>query len=134
MRAVICVDDDFGRLFADRRQSRDRRLCEDISKTVGDGTLYIEKYSEPLFSELCRKICVCEEPPKEENAFFFFEKTDPNGYGEFVSEWIVYHWNRLYPSDEKFSKELLVGFRLVSTSEFEGTSHKRITKEVYVRE
>lgn len=49
MKAFICVDDGNGRLFCGRRQSRDRILTEDMLKTVGDGTLFIEKYSETLF-------------------------------------------------------------------------------------
>ena len=56
MRAFICVDDDLGRLFGSRRQSRDGTLCADMIKTVGDGLLYIEKYSEPLFSDLAEKV------------------------------------------------------------------------------
>lgn len=133
MRAFICVDDDIGRLFGSRRQSRDGTLCADMIKTVGDGLLYIEKYSEPLFSDFAEKVCVCAEPPKDDS-YFFFEKTDPEIYGRFVSEWTIYRWNRLYPSDEKFSKELLRGFRLTATEEFVGSSHEKITKEAYVRE
>ena len=71
MRAFICVDDDLGRLFGSRRQSRDGTLCADMIKTVGDGLLYIEKYSEPLFSDLAEKVCVCAEPPKDDSYFFF---------------------------------------------------------------
>ena len=69
MRAFICVDDDLGRLFGSRRQSRDGTLCADMIKTVGDGLLYIEKYSEPLFSDLAEKVCVCAEPPKDDSYF-----------------------------------------------------------------
>ncbi len=39
MRAFICVDDDLGRLFGSRRQSRDGTLCADMIKIVGDGLL-----------------------------------------------------------------------------------------------
>ena len=74
MRAFICVDDDLGRLFGSRRQSRDGTLCADMIKTVGDGLLYIEKYSEPLFSDLAEKVCVCAEPPKDDSYFLSHEK------------------------------------------------------------
>lgn len=134
MRAFICVDDGNGRLFCGRRQSRDRMLTEDMLKTVGDGTLFIEKYSETLFETKERKISVCSEPPVSADEYFFFEKTDPSEYEKHVSEWIVYRWNRLYPSDEKFGVDLSDGFRLVSSEDFVGSSHERITKEVYLRE
>ena len=134
MRAFICVDDGNGRLFCGRRQSRDRILTEDMLKTVGDGTLFLEKYSETLFETKEGKISVCSEPPVSADEYFFFEKTDPSEYEKHVSEWIVYRWNRLYPSDEKFGVDLSDGFRLVSSEDFVGSSHERITKEVYLRE
>ena len=75
MRAFICVDDDLGRLFGSRRQSRDGTLCADMIKTVGDGLLYIEKYSEPLFSDFAEKVCVCTELRKTIHISFLKKQT-----------------------------------------------------------
>ena len=44
----------------------------------------------------------------------------------------VYRWNRLYPSDLRLDLEtLLRGRHMISRREFPGSSHERITEEVY---
>ena len=49
MIVIVCIDDEFGMLFNQRRQSRDCILTEDILKTVGDKRLLIDKFSKTLF-------------------------------------------------------------------------------------
>ena len=51
---------------------------------------------------------------------------------EDVEEIIVYKWNRLYPADTYFNIDL-TGWRLAETLDFEGSSHEKITREIYVR-
>ena len=47
---------------------------------------------------------------------------------------IIYNWNRHYPSDKKFNFDLVkLGFTLVSTDEFTGSSHDKITEQNYVK-
>ena len=47
---------------------------------------------------------------------------------------VLYRWNRHYPSDVKWEPDLEgLGFALTETTEFPGTSHEKITREVYVR-
>ena len=47
---------------------------------------------------------------------------------------IIYRWNRLYHSDVKFDVDVKKsGYKLKSSTEFAGSSHDKITKEIYVR-
>ena len=53
-------------------------------------------------------------------------------YSQWIEQLIVFHWNRAYPGD--FYLDIpLDQWKLVSTDEFPGSSHEKITKEVYVR-
>ena len=45
----------------------------------------------------------------------------------------LYKWNRKYPSDVKFPKDMLNDFKLEGSTDFEGNSHEKITEERYVR-
>ena len=49
MYIIICLDDNNGLAFNHRRQSQDRIVEEDISKTVGEKKLWITDYSRKLF-------------------------------------------------------------------------------------
>ena len=45
---------------------------------------------------------------------------------------VIYRWNELYPSDVKFDLDVVAaGFKLVESYDFKGSSHDRITKEIY---
>ena len=49
-----------------------------------------------------------------------------------AEEVVLYHWNRTYPSDRRFPLPL-AGWTLARREEFSGSSHEKITKEVYRR-
>ena len=46
MKVIVVLDSNLGMTFNNRRQSRDRKLIENIIEYIGSGKLYIEKYSE----------------------------------------------------------------------------------------
>jgi hypothetical protein len=47
---------------------------------------------------------------------------------------VVYRWNRRYPGDVFFDLDVSAApWRCVETEEFVGSSHEKITKEVYVK-
>ena len=51
-----------------------------------------------------------------------------------VSEVYLFQWNRDYPADVYFDYNLKeLGFKKVGSEEFEGSSHKKITLEIYRR-
>lgn len=136
MTVFICVDDRGGMLFNGRRQSRDRLLISDLSKTVGDGLLYITDMSEPLFES--SEISAVSVPSPLESAahgdYVFNECFTLGEHLEKTERIILYKWNKKYPYDLSLDIEpTAVGYRLTESYDFVGTSHERITKEVYER-
>ena len=136
MKIIICLDDAKGMLFNNRRQSRDRRVIDDILTLCDGARLYISPFSEKLFAPTGEAYTVSENmlAEAESEAYCFVENMPIEPYISRVDELIVYRWNRLYPADVHFDIDLKKeGFSLASTTEFEGYSHEKITKEIFRR-
>ena len=135
MHLIVCVDDRMGMSFGGRRQSRDRVLCEDLIRTVekSGAALYLSPYSAPLF-EACACLRVSERYLEDagEHDFCFCERELPLACAGGFDSVTLYRWNRHYPSDRKLELDLS-RYRLVEATEFVGSSHDKITKEVYVK-
>lgn len=131
MNLIVCLDDKNGYSFASRRQTKDRVQLNDMLAFVGKNNLFLTDYSSALFSELPANVKVTNTPQKSAGAgdFCFIENITIDDIN--AEKIIIYRWNRSYPSDKKFSENLLAGKTLVSTTEFEGSSHEKITREVY---
>lgn len=129
MTLYICLDDRNGLQFNKRRQSRDRAVLEDIRSRLS-GKLLISPFSEKLILE-------AEIPyvlPPETAADFFAEEIPSEELLEKTRKIVIYRWNRHYPSDVAWEPDLPgLGFVLTETCEFPGTSHEKITREVYAR-
>ncbi len=131
MKIFICLDDDNGMMFNNRRQSRDGKVVEDVIKTVGENILFTDEYSKNLFKNF-ENVTVTDE--FQDDGFFFVENRDIEEFCEKISVLTVYRWNRKYPNDFALSFNIEdKGFKLFETSEFEGNSHEKITKEVWVK-
>lgn len=132
MNIALCVDDDMGMLFNSRRQSRDRELIKDFAETVGENKIFIAPYSEILFQEY--NVTTDEKmlDVAGENDFCFVEKENILPFSSKINKLIIYKWNRKYPSD--FTFLMPEGFTLAETYDFKGSSHEKITKEVYINE
>ena len=129
MTLYICLDDRNGLQFNKRRQSRDAAVLEDIrSQLTGD--LLIDPFSEKLIRE-------AEIPyvlPPETAEDFFVENIPSDEVLEKTNKILIYRWNRHYPADIRWEPDLhAMGFVLQETTEFPGTSHEKITREVYAR-
>ena len=136
MKLIFCIDERGGMMFNKRRVSRDKLMIADLAEYVGDEALYIEPYSEELFSEVSLNI-ICSESPEysaDSADFAFVETHSPKDSLHRAEELIIYNWNRRYPFDVSmgFNPEKL-GFKLKSSFEFKGNSHDLITREVYVK-
>lgn len=137
MIIIACVDERNGMMFNRRRQSRDSAVCGDILRECGGKKLYMSTYSGKLFGDVEEKnIRITEEFLKEaeEEDFCFIEDIQISGFENKIRTVILYQWNRRYPADQYFPLELTDGFwELQRTEELKGTSHEKITKEVYER-
>ena len=129
MTLYICLDDRNGLRFNRRRQSRDSAVLEDIRGSL-TGPLCIDAFSEKLIREA--EIPYVLLP--EETGDFFAEDVPPEELLARTEKIVIYRWNRHYPSDVKWEPDLAaMGFALGETTEFPGTSHEKITREVYER-
>ncbi len=134
MRVFICIDECGGMLFGGRRVSRDSAVIKDICDIIGDNSLYISPFSEKLFCDADIKLKVSERFLKkaDENDFCFVEDKELLPYADEIFELVIYNWNRRYPSDIKIDLEpKACGFELCEAAELSGSSHEKITKEIY---
>lgn len=132
MTLVVCLDDQQGMMFNRRRQSRDRVLIAELMAFAGERRLFVSPYSAPLFPTDAPNLTVAEDPcaAAGEHDLAFVEDTDPLSHGDRITELLIYRWNRIYPADRIF-QGVPRGFRLTETTEFVGSSHDKITKEVW---
>ena len=132
MEIIICLDDNNGMLFNNRRQSRDSKLLLDIKNSL-NGSLTIFPFSEKLVSsaEIPYEIM---SGSASENTVLFVEDRGIKEFLPVTNKITVYRWNRVYPADMSLDIVLSAeGLRITQTVDFEGTSHEKITKEVYER-
>ena len=135
MILIACIDDNFGMAFNRRRLSRDSAGYADISREAGTEPIFMDSRSEALFEGSGANTAGCPDFAEKagEGEYCFFEFISPAPYIRKTEKIILYRWNRRYPSDVKFDIDPGL-WRLESTSDFPGSSHEKITKEVYIRE
>lgn len=135
MTLVCCVDDILGMAFFGRRQSRDSLLYKDLANEAQGKTIHLQLRSGPLFADTDAQLAVSDSPwdNATENEFCFVEFCAPSAFESKADKIILYRWNRRYQSDVKFDIDLNKWTKL-SETEFPGSSHEKITKEVYTRE
>ena len=94
------------------------------------GSLLIDSFSEKLIREAGIPYVL---PPETAEDFFVEDIPSDEILGK-TSKLEIYRWNRHYPSDVRWEPDLAgMGFILTETTEFAGTSHEKITREVYER-
>lgn len=128
MKLIVCLDDNNGMMFNKRRQSRDRVLIENVLEICKGEKLYTNDYSLPLFPE--NSVEIFESIEEIGNGYCFAENFTVNE--DDIEEIIVYKWNRVYPADVYFNIDLK-NWSLTETVDFKGSSHEKITREIYVR-
>ncbi|MCB6414959.1 ribonuclease Z [Faecalimonas umbilicata] len=137
MIVVACIDERKGMMFNCRRQSRDRAVCNDILKDCEGHRLYMTAYSKGLFEKMGNAEIVVSEDMMQQarnDDSCFIEDIDISGHEKLIQEVILYQWNRHYPADTYFPLDLSEEkWVLEKRDEFQGSSHEKITKEVYKR-
>ena len=133
MKLIVCVDDCGGVLFNRRRVSSDRLVITDIMAYVGESRLLASEYSVKLFPISEKIFLLTDFSAAASDDYVFLEDLLPQCGLEQVSEVVLYHWNRLYPSDVRFPvDEIRKLGKLKSIVDFKGNSHEKITREVYM--
>ena len=129
MQIILCLDDNGGLLFNNRRQSRDRVVCDDIVKNLNGEKLFVSPFSQLLFENYKDDVCVSEDfLQKGKVCFVENQKVSQLNADEVV----VYRWNRVYPSD--FYCDLdFSEYHLSQQTELEGFSHGKITKQIFIK-
>ena len=135
MIAIVCIDDNGGMMFNNRRQSRDSILIDKITEITKGSKLWLNKYSYSLFEDKNMSNINVDESFVLEAAngeYCFVENVRLKGYEKWIEKLIVFKWNRVYPKDFEFELDLSK-WKLTESSEFQGSSHDKITMEVYVK-
>lgn len=137
MNIIVCLDDKNGMMFNKRRQSQDRILRSDVKKLTKDSILCMNNYSYKLYKDIdLGNIKVSDNflNQCESNDFCLVENETLLNHINEIHSIIIYRWNRLYPSDFYFDIDINNSlWKLVEVSEFQGSSHDKITKEIYRR-
>ncbi len=134
MTVIVVTDPNGGRMFNERRQSRDQKILRDIERLVGRDTLWTTEYSAPMFEEegiyaIADDDCLDLAGPRD---YVFNEEQPLIDYEDEIDELIVYRWSNSYPAD--FTLDLpLEDFTLTQESILPGNSHDRIRRQIYIR-
>lgn len=135
MVLIVCVDDEMGMLFNHRRQSQDKILRQRILDATEGKHIWMNHYSAKQFGE-ARQINTDEAFMNEAapEDFCFAEDCSLAQYEQWIDRIILYRWNRRYPADMHFDIPLAEhGWKLCQSADFAGSSHEKITEEVYVK-
>jgi hypothetical protein len=133
MKIAVCIEKSGGMLFNDRRVSRDSMVQQKLLELVGEASICINEYSAKLFEDSSKlKISNDFLSVATDEDICFIENVDVPI--DEASEVYLFQWNRDYPADVYFDYNLKeCGFKKVSSEKFEGSSHKKITLEIYRR-
>lgn len=135
MILISCVDEHMGIMFNGRRQSQDSALCERIIQITSKSKLWMNRYSETQFKEnKAAHINISDYFLTEaaSGEFCFVENKQVKKYKSSIEIIILYKWNKSYPSDMFFDIDLSE-WKCVRSTDFAGSSHERITEEIYTR-
>lgn len=135
MIAIVMLDDRKGMMFNHRRQSRDGRVIRKILEVAGHGTLRMSPYTSQLFEGMQSdtNIIVSDTflDDAEDDDFCVIEEGLSLDISN-IKKLVVFWWNREYPGDVFFDIDLEDGnWFLENWDEFPGTSHEKITMEIY---
>lgn len=131
MKVIVILDENNGMMFNHRRQSQDRMVKEDIMEMIQDFVLYMNEYSYSLFQEY-KNIKVDVDFLNNNHEYCFVENQHLEEYIDDIDMFIIYRWNRQYPADFFFDVDLS-HWEMIESIEFHGSSHEKITREIYRR-
>jgi len=133
MNIVVCLDDGNTMAFNQRRQSMDAQLRHHMLQLLCGETLWMHPYSAKQFADT-QDICVDPDylDKAQDNDWCFVELQSLDAFQNQIHKMLIYRWNRRYPGDLVFPEGLLLRAGCpVQCGEFSGSSHERISWEVY---
>lgn len=134
MTIFICLDDNNGMLFNNRRQSKDLAVIEDMLAFAGEEKIHMSAYSAKLFEGMEERIAVEEDLAGSLGARFCFVEDMPLApWEDNIITLVIYCWNRVYPADVHLDIDPEAGFVLAESRDFPGNSHEKITRKIYRR-
>ena len=137
MIIITALDNNNGLLFNQRRQSQDRLLRQRILALIGQDKLFLNKYSAELFANEAKQgqLHVSEHFLTEagKGQYCWVENVSVQDYESQAEKIIVFRWNRDYPADFYFDIDLSQNWQLENSVDFVGSSHDKITEEIYTR-
>ena len=133
MKIAVCIEKSGGMLFNNRRVSKDSILQQKLLECVGEGKILLNEYSAKQFTTT-EHLQVSDDfltIASDEDICFIENVEIPMDQ---VKQVYLFKWNRDYPADTYFDYNLKeLGFKKVRSEDFAGSSHKKITLEVYQR-
>lgn len=123
MKLIFCIEDNNGYMFFGKRPSKDAALIKWLCDYVGSQKIYASTYSAPLFDG-------CGVLSADKDGYVFVEDEPFELTG--VTELVLCRWNRRYPADKFVDfKPADLGLSLAESHDIVGTSHDKITIEIY---
>ncbi len=134
MKLIVMVDDNMGMMFNRRRQSHDLILTERLSKMAGDTPVWMNSYTALYYQIHFRNAAVSVHFMEDAGTddYAICENESVAKYIDRVDQLYVYKWNREYPSTLKLDIDLS-DWKLISSTDFAGSSHENITEEIYTK-
>ncbi len=135
MIIIAAVDDRNGMMFNHRRQSQDKVLREKILSLTASKVLWMDHYSAKQFYGYTVPQLNIDDRFMWEAAhgeYCFVEDVSVSHFEKIAEQIILFKWNRKYPGDFYFDIDVQKPkWKLIHTEDFSGSSHKKITMEVY---
>lgn len=148
MKVIVCVDNNGGMSFNDRRQSKDEKvITATISMTQNinpkdHNRLWMNAYTARMFGFGRRKyasldIMVDEDflaHADRENDYCFVEVGSLKEYADKIDTLIIFRWNRTYPADTFFDLDARIpAWQCVEIDKLYAETHPEMTLEIYER-
>lgn len=133
MIVVVCIDNKYGMMFYNRRQSQDREVRADVLRLTGGKPLHMSPYSAKQFAKDEGNYVVSDHFLEEagNGDYCFVEDANITPFADKIEKLILYYWGRKYPADQYFPLDM-THWKLVDTVEFPGYSHQKILREICI--
>lgn len=134
MNIVVCIDKNNGMFFNNRRQSQDAVLRNKVNELCNGARLFMSNYSGLQFSDFPDIIATDDFLSQAQNGDFCFIEDGVLPTVDSIENVFIFKWNRHYPADVYFELDLKHnGFKRDKKEDFVGSSHEKITLEIYKR-